>query len=72
MGRNMELYYEKGRAIWRGKAIKRGKEGKVLRQLLGETKAGREGWRTKFERSQLELAKSQGRIMELELELKKN
>lgn len=72
MGRDMELYYEEGRSKWREKAIERGKEGKLLRQLLGETKAGREVWRSKFEESQLSLAKSQDRIRELEQELKKN
>jgi hypothetical protein len=72
MGRDMELYYEKGRAHWREKAIVRGKDCKLLRQLLGETKAGRDVWRSRFEESQSELAKAQGRIMELERELKKN
>ena len=70
MARDMILYLKNGRSSWKEKAILRGKDGKVLRQMLCETKASRDAWRFRFEESQCELAKAQERINELEL--KKN
>ena len=68
----METYYRLGYENWRAKATGRRLELKVAKQLLRETKAGRERWRGLYEESQSELAAAHRRIAELEAQLKKN
>jgi Rps23 Pro-64 3,4-dihydroxylase Tpa1-like proline 4-hydroxylase len=72
MARNQEIYQFNRAENWKEKAIVRGKEGKVNKQMLGELRESCAKWRTKYEECQSRLRDSEERNKQLDLQLKKN
>ena len=72
MARNQETYQYYRAESWKGKAIFRGKECKVYKQLVGELRDSRDKLRGRYESCMSQLREAENRVFQLEQVLKKN